>query len=129
MVAERSSAGAPRRLTGTAAPGLGQGGGFVALDWVQRGFQGLLGRPPYAGTLNLDVAPEDVARLRAETPAVAFPAGAPGFCDAVVHRVEVDGEPALAVFPDVEAYPPDKLELVLSRRLPVGVGDRVTISW
>lgn len=117
------------RLTGTVAAGLGRGGDFVALPWVFAGFTALLGAAPHPGTLNLAVGAEAVDALRRGAPAMAFPAGQPGFCDAVVHRVRAAGLPALAVFPDVADYPPGKLELVVAGRLPVSRGDPVVVEW
>lgn len=117
------------KLAGRVVAGLGQAAGFLARPWVSEGFAALLAAQPYPGTLNLRVEPAASLRLRASAPSVPFPAGEPGFCDAVLYRVRAAGQPALAVFPSVDGYPADKLELVLAVRLPLTVGDRLGVEW
>ena len=74
-----------------------------------------LGFEPYPGTVNLHVLPEHQARwaaLKARSGALLAPPEA-GFCDALCHRVTVDGRLAAATMtPHVANYPKDKLELL-----------------
>jgi CTP-dependent riboflavin kinase len=43
-------------LEGHLCSGLGEGAGFIALDWVEHQFHAKLGFAPYPGTLNLNLA-------------------------------------------------------------------------
>lgn len=111
---------------GEVCSGLGEGAGFVALDWAASEFRRTLGYEPWPGTLNLRMAGAAWARWRQgltvnDGIAIAPP---PGFCAARCFVVQLDGRVrAAAVVPDVGDYPPDKLELVA----PVALRDALQL--
>lgn len=119
---------------GRVCSGLGEGARFVALDWVGREFRRQLGFDAWPGTLNLRMAGEAWQRWRRglATRAGIVIAPPPGFCAARCFVVKLDGRVrAAAVFPEVSAYPDDKLELVapleLRAALALRDGDRVRV--
>jgi CTP-dependent riboflavin kinase len=122
-------------LEGTLCSGLGEGAGFIALDWVDRQFRDKLGYRPYPGTLNLSVEGTEWATARE---AMQLAAGItiepqPGFCAAKCFAVLIDGSVAgAALLPEVSDYPASKLEIVapvaVRRELRLNDGDRVTLQ-
>lgn len=124
----------PLVLSGTLQSGLGEGAGFVALDWVDRQFREHLGFHPFPGTLNLSLRGADWQSARA---ALLTAAGIPlepppGFCAAKCFRVRIGGRiEGAIVLPDVSGYPADKLELVapvaVRNQLELADGDLVTL--
>lgn len=129
-------AGAPgSEFAALVCSGAGEAAGFVGIDWVRHGMQQALGFDPWPGTLNLRLHQADWPRWRA---ALAQRAGirlapAPGFCAASCFPVRLNGcVDAAAVFPAVDGYPEDKLELVAAQHLRslLGLrdGDRVRIA-
>ncbi len=117
-------------------PGLGQGRSFTELAWARAQFIEKLDINPYPGTLNLLLEqPEDlrsVAVLRSQAGIEIVPES-PQFCSAKCFPVLLEGKLAGAiVFPEVDGYPPDKLEIISAVRvktqLQIEDGDTVTVS-
>ena len=122
-------------LEGCLQSGLGEGAGFVALDWVSHQFHTRLGFWPFPGTLNLSLTGGEWQTAReALLSAPGIPIQPPpGFCAAKCFRVFIDGRiEGAIVLPDVADYPADKLELVapIAVRTELGLadGDLVTLQ-
>lgn len=118
----------PPVVEGRVLSGSGEAASFMGLPWVQARLAALLGGPPYPGTLNLECSPEAAAvvgRMRQDPRVLrAAVAPEPGYCPALCHPVEVEPRrpgvptvPALLLWPQVDGYPPTKLELVSRARL------------
>lgn len=124
----------PLAFSGRLQSGLGEGAGFVALDWVDRQFHERLGFRPYPGTLNLAMQGEQWTRTREllrSAPGIPIDPP-PGFCAAKCFRVRIAGRiDGAIVLPEVDDYPADKLEIVaaLGVRAELGLadGDLVTL--
>jgi CTP-dependent riboflavin kinase len=121
-------------LEGRLCSGLGEGAGFISLDWVEHQFQGKLGFWPHPGTVNLSLAGSDWDMVRdamLAAPGIAIEPP-PGFCAAKCFAVLIDGRVVgAAIRPDIPDYPADKLEIVapvaVRRELRLNDGDRVTL--
>ena len=102
-------------LQGQLCSGLGEGAGFIALDWVGRQCRDKLGFHPHPGTVNLCLSGQDWAAARdamLRAPGIAIDPP-PGFCAAKCFTVVIDGcVEGAAILPEVDAYPEDKLEIV-----------------
>lgn len=115
-------------LIGTVNSGLGEGKFFIQLDWVVEFFQTHLGFVPYCGTFNLQMQGEEWAQgrdqlLQSSGMDVLPPEGR---CGAKCYPVRLMGCIfGVAVFPDVDDYPRDKLEVVapFNVRQALGVKD------
>lgn len=122
-------------VTGTLASGLGEGGYFMAIDWVVDGVESRFGFRPYPGTLNLVMRGAAWCRLRsllARSSGIELPPH-PGNCGAKCFRVMVEERhPAVLIVPDVPGYPDDKFEIVapvaLRPLLAVADGGEVRVS-
>lgn len=117
----------------------------MSLGWVQEVLSERLGFTPYPATLNLRLESagqvEEWGRIRGEVEGVEVPPPSPSFCRARCFHVAVEllreGAGAAArgavLFPAVEGYPPDKLEVVapvnFKRSLGVRNGDRVLLTF
>lgn len=122
-------------LEGKLQSGLGEGAGFVALDWVSHQFHQRLGFWPFPGTLNLSLDGGEWLTTRdALLSAPGIPIEPPpGFCAAKCFRVRIDGRiEGAIVLPEVDDYPTDKLELVapiaVRTALRLADGDLVTLQ-
>ncbi|HLG72609.1 MAG TPA: DUF120 domain-containing protein [Chloroflexota bacterium] len=103
------------RIRGTLVRGLGEAPAFTQLPWVVEQCQAKLGFAPYPGTVNLEVLPEDLLlwnELKAKPGSILTPPD-PAFCDAVCHKVTINGRlQAATITPHVPDYPANKLELL-----------------
>jgi HAD superfamily hydrolase (TIGR01509 family) len=124
--------------SGRVSTGLGQGAGFTSLPWAQSQFRHLLGIEPFPGTLNLTLAPGDLAALEGlkERGGLAVAPERATDCGARCYPVLVSGPEgvpvtAAIVVPDVPAYPAGQVELIaamsLRAALRVSDGDLVTL--
>ena len=102
-------------LQGLLCSGLGEGAGFIALEWVGRQCRDKLGFQPHPGTVNLRLSGQDWAAARDAmqcAPGIVIDPP-PGFCAAKCFAVVIDGcVEGAAILPEVDAYPEDKLEIV-----------------
>ncbi len=122
-------------LEGVLKCGLGEGAGFVALDWVSRQLADKLGFDPFPGTLNLALQGGEWDAMRdalQAAPGIAIDPP-PGFCAAKCFRVRIDDRiEGAAILPEIDDYPRDKLELVapvgVRSALALGDGDTVTLT-
>ena len=134
-----------KKITGIIFTDLGQAGSFMSLDWVQRTLKEKVGFAPYAGTLNLRItSPQVIARwkdLRQSIKGVDIPPPESSFCrarcfPARIDMVSRDGEDkrdVAVLFPEVEDYPVDKLEVIapfhIKKSFRVEDGDSLTLEF
>jgi riboflavin kinase len=103
---------------------------------VKRAFEERLGFSPHPGTLNLFMEGTqrvEWSRLKKEWSGINIPPENPSFCRARCFRVLIDGKiTAAIVFPEVEGYPDEKLEILapvhVKQALQVKDGDVLTIE-
>ena len=121
-------------LQGILTSGLGEGAGFVALDWVDKQVSDKLGFAPYPGTLNLHLrgGDWDVVRDAMRTAQGIAIDPPPGFCSAKCFHVRIDDRiDGAVILPEVGDYPADKLEVIapiaVRDALSLGDGDAVTL--
>lgn len=103
-------------LEGTVTGGSGEAGQFMALDWVKDQCQSSLNFEPFPGTLNLQVREADFNYIRriasARGKRMIPPAGESGFCEARLLSAETRGISAALVYPMVDDYYTDTLEII-----------------
>ncbi len=104
------------QLRGVVVTGQGQGSHFTALAWAREQFIEKLGIAPHPGTLNLRLQGPASRRSWAELrrgPGEMIRAGEPGACDARCYHVNLkDAETVAIVWPQVDSYPDDQVELI-----------------
>lgn len=133
---------APPWVTGQLVTGLGKARGFLELPWVREQLASALGGMYFPGTLNLRLTgAAGQLRLRhREDPALKYTdlRPPPGVCQARCHAVTVHfgAHPptaGVALWPDVEGYAPEQLELVSAAPLRpawnLADGDTVTVQY
>ncbi|MBI2359484.1 MAG: CTP-dependent riboflavin kinase [Deltaproteobacteria bacterium] len=127
-----------RKISGLVFSDLGRGASFMALAWVQQSVRERLGFSPYPATLNLRLeSPEEVAawrEVKQEIAGVDLPPPDPSFCHACCFLVDIEGrQRGAVVVPEVDGYPPNKIEVIapvrLKDELPARDGDRITIEF
>lgn len=110
-----------KRIEGTVIPGKGEAHAFLQINWVKERFFEKRGFIPFPGTLNLKVGPEDFDYLRR----LAFsrgeklipPPGEEKLCQARLLPIRVGGITSALVFPMVDDYYNNILELVAPVKL------------
>ncbi|MBV9119095.1 MAG: CTP-dependent riboflavin kinase [Chloroflexi bacterium] len=116
------------RIRGLVCAGAGEAGWFTQLPWVMDQCREKLGFAPYPGTLNVEVAPEDLLawdQLKARRGLAIEPLEA-SFCEASCHLVTVNGVVrAATIVPRVPDYPSGKLELLA----PVHLMEALNLSF
>jgi CTP-dependent riboflavin kinase len=138
-------AGKEKKFSGVIFSDLGQASSFMSLDWVQSLLRERLGFVPYPATLNLRVESEEEMavwrEIRRTTKGMDVPPPDASFCHASCYSVEIqrpDGNKrgklkAAVLVPEVEGYPPDKVEVIAPVRvkdeLRVRDGDRITLEF
>jgi phosphoglycolate phosphatase len=126
-------------ISGRVRTGLGHGAGFTSLPWARRQFMHTVGIDPYPGTLNLHLAPAEVARWRSLTagPGLRLVPERAADCAARCYpvRASVSGRgpvTAAIVVPEVPGYAPDQVEVVASvslrEALDIADGDVVNLD-
>ena len=115
----------------------------MALDWVQAALKQCLGFTPFPATLNVrPSATEDAAvwqRVREGSAGVTLAPAHGNFCNARLYPIAIIGQAGkvpekilgAVLFPEVENYPDDKIEIVAPLRLKehLGVGDGDQLTW
>ena len=125
-------------IVGRLATGIGQGQHFTRLAWARGQFIEKLGIDPFPGTVNLIV--DDPAsraawdRLKG-LPVIRIdnPGSGPHDCDAVCHRVVLEGRlTAAIVLPEVAGYPAGQIEIIaavnIRDTLSIADGDQVRLE-
>jgi riboflavin kinase, archaea type len=131
------------QLTGVIFSDLGQASFFMGLDWVQELLVQRLGYHPFPATLN--VRPKGAAdaevwrRVQRDVPATQLTTAGEHHCGAKLYRVDVrvptrsDRVDGAVLLPEINDYPPDKIEIVAPMRLKdhfgVGDGDQLTLEF
>ncbi len=124
---------------------LGQGASFMALEWVQRVIRERVGFAPHPGTLNLRLesteAMEQWKDLQKSMRGVDVPPAEASFCNARCFTARIggpsvgpkDNETVAVLVPEVDNYPPDKLEVIapfhVKDTLNVKDGDRLILEF
>lgn len=121
-------------VEGVVCSGLGEGTRFTTIDWVVEEFRTRLGFVPSPGTFNLRMHGARWEALRLRLLAARGIAITPphGFCAAKCFPVRLAGRLSGAlVLPDMDDYPPDKLEVIaplpVRRTLGLADGDAVPL--
>jgi riboflavin kinase len=124
-----------RVLTGRIVSGIKQGAFFTQLDWVQEQCLEKLGFKPYPGTLNLEIAHENMAIIEALKPQEGVELVPPdsNFCSGFVFPITVEGISGAIVAPaaDVRVHGENVIEIIshlgLKDALGVKDGDFVSL--
>ena len=122
-------------ISGKIISGAKQGAYFTQLDWVQIQCQQKLGFRPYPGTLNLEIATENAARLETGLVRKGIELVSPesNYCSGAVIPLTVDGIACALVAPaeEVRLHPRNIIEIIsrlgLKDALDVDDGDWVTV--
>ena len=125
-----------RVLTGKIVSGIKQGAFFTQLDWVQEQCLEKLGFKPYPGTLNLEIAHENMAIIEALNPQRGVELVPPdsNFCSGFVFPITVEGISGAIVAPaeDVRVHGKNIIEIIshlgLKDALGVEDGDWLTLT-
>ena len=132
-----------QQMNGIIFSDLGQAASFMALDWVRSALKQRLGFDAYPATLNVrPKAAEDSMvwqRVRDESAGMPLMPERGGFCSARLYPIEILGQAgstsekiaAAILFPEVDNYPNDKIEIVAPLRLKehLGVRDGDQLTW
>ena len=125
-----------RNITGKIVSGVKQGAFFTQLDWVQEQCLEKLGFKPFPGTLNLEIAIENMAiigALQAQEGIELVPPDS-NFCSGLVFPITVEGISGAIVAPaaDVRVHAKNIIEVIsrlgLKDALGVEDGDWVTLT-
>jgi CTP-dependent riboflavin kinase len=124
-----------RVLTGKIVSGIKQGVFFTQLDWVQEQCLEKLGFKPYPGTLNLEIAHENMAIIEDLRPQEGVELVPPNsnFCSGFVFPITVEGISGAIVVPaaDVRVHGKNIIEIIshlgLKNELGVKDGDFVSL--
>jgi len=127
------------KIRGRIVEGLREAANFTQIPWVKRQFIEKLCIEPYPGTLNLEVLDSESLQsfktLKSKKGIEITPED-PSFCSAQCYPVLIGGRlKAAIVFPLVDGYPENKMELIASQNikeaLSLKAGDdlEVEILW
>ena len=125
-----------RNITGKIVSGVKQGAFFTQLDWVQEQCLEKLGFKPFPGTLNLEIAIENMAIIGALQAQAGFELVPPdsNYCSGLVYPITVEGISGAIVAPaaDVRVHAKNIIEVIsrlgLKDALGVEDGDWVTLT-
>ncbi len=124
------------KIRGRIVEGLREAGNFTQIPWVKKQFIEKLSIDPYPGTLNLEIGDPESLRtfkeLKATEGKEIVPED-PSSCSAKCYPVSIGGRiKGAIVFPLVEGYPEDKMELISSENiknaLSVMAGDDLEVE-
>lgn len=116
--------------------GLREAGHFTQVPWVRRQFISKLSIDPYPGTLNLEIIESkslQIFKNLKATVGIEIRPEDPSFCSAQCYPVLINGRlKGAIVFPLVEAYPENKMELIshqnIKETLAVKAGDELEVE-
>ena len=101
--------------------GLREAGHFTQIPWVRKQFISKLSIDPYPGTLNLEIVdPESLQSFKTlkTKKGIKITPEDPTFCNATCYPVLINKQlKAAIVFPLVEGYPDDKMEIISSNNV------------
>ena len=124
------------KITGKIVSGVKQGAFFTQLDWVQEQCLQKLGFKPFPGTLNLEIAHENmriIEALQAQEGIELVPPDS-NFCAGFVFPISIEGISGAMVAPaaDVRVHAKNIIEIIshlgLKNALGVEDGDWVTLT-
>ena len=124
------------KIQGRIVEGLREAGNFTQVPWVRNQFISKLSIDPYPGTLNLEIVDpvslRNFKELKARKGKEITPAD-PSFCSAKYWPVLIGRQlKGAIVFPLVEDYPENKMELIASQNikatLSVDTGDILDVE-
>jgi len=124
------------KIRGRIVEGLREAGNFTQIPWVKKQFISKLFIDPYPGTLNLEIVDSEslqtFKKLKTMEGVEITPED-PSFCSAQCYPVLVNGSlKGAIVFPLVEGYPENKMELIASQNikeaLSVKTGDDLEVE-
>jgi HAD superfamily hydrolase (TIGR01509 family) len=116
-----------KHIQGEIVSGRGEAKGFMEIGWVREQCIEKAGFEPFSGTLNLKVSPEDfdffrkISSSRGER--LIPPPEEGDFCEARLLQVNANGVPSALLFPMVDDYYSDILEIVA----PVGLKNHLQL--
>lgn len=109
------------RISGRIVSGVKQGAFFTRLDWFQEQCLVKLGFKPYAGTLNIEIATDDIAKVKVleEEAEIEFIPPDSNYCSGKAHPVMVEHIRAAIVMPaeEVRIHGENIVEIISDRRL------------
>ena len=125
-----------RNIRGKIVSGVQQGAFFTQLDWVQEQCLEKLGFKPFPGTLNLEIANENMAIIGALQTKAGIELVPPdsNFCSGHVFPITIEGISGAMVAPaaDVRVHAKNIIEIIsqvgLKDALGVADGDWVTLT-
>jgi riboflavin kinase len=109
------------KIRGRIVEGLQVGSTFTQLPWVRKQFIQKLNIDPHPGTLNLEIVDlkdsQNFWELKSTLGVEIIPED-PSFCSAQCYPVLINGQlKGAIVFPRVEDYPENKMELIASQNI------------
>lgn len=122
-------------ITGRIISGAGQGAYFTQIDWVQQQCNEKLGFKPYPGTLNLEIAPDDLPLMASleQKNGIEFISPDPKFCNATAFPVELGEINGAIIMPEekVRIHAENIIEIIapmnIKASLNVEDGDSIII--
>ena len=89
-------------ITGKIVSGAGKGVYFTQIGWVQQQCHQKLGFKPYPGTLNLEVATDDLCKIAAldAEKGIELHSPDPKFCNAKAFAVELEKRKGAIILPE-----------------------------
>jgi riboflavin kinase len=121
-------------IEGTVFSGKGEGKKFVALPWVTKQIEALVGFLPYLGTLNLMLSEENQkkkAKLQSSGGFAIKPEE--GFFEGKLFPAKIMGFACAVIVPLVPNYPNDVLEIIakenLREKLKIKDGSHVEVDF
>ena len=123
-------------LTGKIISGAGQGAYFTQIDWVLQQCDEKLGFKPYPGTLNLEIAADDLPIIESldKEKGIELVSPDPKFCNAKTFRVSLGKISGAIVMPEekVRVHPKNIIEIIapanIKTSLNVKDGDFIKIA-
>ena len=121
-------------ITGKIVSGAGEGAYFTQIDWVQQQCNAKLGFLPYPGTLNLEVAPDDLPIIASldQIKGVDLLSPDPKFCNAKAFPVRLDKINGAIIVPEekVRIHAENIIEIIapLNIKVTLNVNDGVSLN-
>jgi riboflavin kinase len=124
------------KIQGKIVEGIREATNFTQIPWVRKQFTSKLSIDPFPGTLNLEIVdPESLQTFNAlkAMKGIEITPEDPSFCSAKCYQVLIGGKlKGAIVFPLVEGYPENKMELIASEKikeaLSLNTGDLVEVE-
>ena len=123
-------------ITGKIISGTGEGAYFTKIDWVLQQCDEELGFKPYPGTLNLEIAADDLLIIESldKEKGIELVSPDPKFCNAKTFRVSLGKINGAIVMPEekVRVHPKNIIEIIapanIKTSLNVKDGDFIKIA-